>query len=128
MSPGPVGNASDTRARCVNGTVQKLSENNHSLFSAIAAVKWIRGELIGRGTYGRVYLALSMAKGKSQLVAVKQVDSPQVIRDESDQCQATFVHSVERVSKLLVDLNHRHIVQYLGFEECFVDYSRVMNM
>ncbi|KAG1755851.1 kinase-like protein, partial [Suillus lakei] len=93
-----------------------------------AAVKWIRGELIGRGTYGRVYLALSMTTGKSQLVAVKQVDSPQVIRDESDQCQATFVHSVERVSKLLVDLNHRHIVQYLGFEECFIDYSRVMNI
>lgn len=105
-----------------------MSENNYSLFSPIAAVKWIRGELIGTGTYGRVYLALSMAKGKSQLVAVKQVDSPQVIRGESDQCQATFVHSVERVSKLLVDLNHRHVVQYLGFEECFVDYSRVMNM
>lgn len=105
-----------------------MSENNRSLFSPTAAVKWIRGELIGRGTYGRVYLALSMTTGKSQLVAVKQVDSPQAIRDENDQCQATFVHSVERVSKLLVDLNHRHIVQYLGFEECFVDHSRVMNM
>ncbi|KAG1874586.1 kinase-like protein [Suillus subalutaceus] len=111
MSPRHAGNTSDTRAHCVN-----------------AAAKWIRGELIGRGTYGRVYLALSMTTSKSQLVAVKQVDSPQVIRDESDQCQATFVHSVERVSKLLVDLNHRHIVQYLGFEECFVDYSRVMNI
>jgi serine/threonine protein kinase len=132
MSPGPAGNASDTRARRVNGTVQKLfetvAENKGSLFSPTVAVKWIRGELIGTGTYGRVYLALSMTTSKSQLVAVKQVDSPQVIRGESDQCQATFVHSVERVSKLLVDLNHRHIVQYLGFEECFVDYSRVMNM
>lgn len=114
MSPGPAKNASDTRAR--------------RRVNAAAAVKWIRGELIGRGTYGRVYLALSMTTSKSQLVVVKQVDSPQVIRDENDQCQATFVHSVERVSKLLVDLNHRNIVQYLGFEECFVEYSRVMNI
>ncbi|KAG2146674.1 kinase-like protein [Suillus clintonianus] len=110
MNPGPAGNISNARARRVD------------------AVKWIRGELIGKGTYGRVYLALSKTTGKSQLVAVKQVDSPQVIRDENDQCQATFVHSVERVSKLLVDLNHRHIVQYLGFEECFIEYSRVMNI
>lgn len=114
MNSGPAKNASDTRAR--------------RRVNAAAAVKWIRGELIGRGTYGRVYLALSMTTSKSQLVAVKQVDSPQVIRDENDQCQATFVHSVERVSKLLVDLNHRNIVQYLGFEECFVEYSRVMNI
>ncbi|KAJ8595314.1 kinase-like protein [Rhizopogon salebrosus TDB-379] len=94
-------------------------------------VKWIRGELIGKGTYGRVYLALSVVAGKSQLVVVKQVDSPQVLRDESDQRQARFVHSVERVSKLLVDLKHRHIVQYLGFEECFADSDdcpRVLNI
>ncbi|KAG0705513.1 kinase-like protein [Suillus ampliporus] len=111
MKPGPAANVPDAQARRVD------------------ALKWIRGELIGKGTYGRVYLALSMTTGKPQLVAVKQVDSPQVIRDESDQCQATFVHSVARVSKLLVDLNHRHIVQYLGFEECFVDYEpRVVNI
>lgn len=92
------------------------------------AVRWIRGEPIGKGTYGRVYLALCITRGKPQLVAVKQVDSPQVLRDESDQRQARFVHSVERVSRLLVDLNHPHIVQYLGFEECFADCSRVLNM
>ncbi|OAX42926.1 kinase-like protein [Rhizopogon vinicolor AM-OR11-026] len=94
----------------------------------VDAIRWIRGEPIGKGTYGRVYLALSISTGKPQLVAVKQVDSPQVLRDESDQRQARFVHSVERVSKLLVDLNHPHIVQYLGFQECLGDYSRVLNI
>jgi serine/threonine protein kinase len=110
--------------------IVEIVSTNRSVVAA-TTVKWIRGELIGKGTYGRVYLALSVVAGKSQLVVVKQVDSPQVLRDESDQRQARFVHSVERVSKLLVDLKHRHIVQYLGFEECFADSDdcpRVLNM
>jgi len=116
-------------ARRVNGMFRSCRNvgTAHSVVT-LTAVRWIRGELIGKGTYGRVYLALSLSTGQPQLVAVKQVDSPQVLRDESDQRQARFIHSVERVSKLLVDLNHRHIVQYLGFEECFGDDSRVLNM
>ena len=36
--------------------------------------KWVKGELIGKGTYGRVYLALNATTG--EMIAVKQVELP----------------------------------------------------
>lgn len=43
----------------------------------IATFKWVRGELIGRGTYGRVYLALNATTGEMiDPVAVGRNDLP----------------------------------------------------
>ena len=36
--------------------------------------KWVKGDLIGKGTYGRVYLALNATTG--EMIAVKQVEMP----------------------------------------------------
>ncbi|KAH7910883.1 hypothetical protein BJ138DRAFT_1151938 [Hygrophoropsis aurantiaca] len=77
--------------------------------------KWVRGELIGKGTYGRVYLALNATTG--EMIAVKQVEIPTTASDKSDQRQANFVQALKMESETLKDLDHPHIVQYLGFEE-----------
>ncbi|EIN14140.1 kinase-like protein [Punctularia strigosozonata HHB-11173 SS5] len=77
--------------------------------------KWVRGELIGRGTYGRVYLALNATTG--EMIAVKQVEIPRTLSDKEDTRQVSVVEALKSESETLKDLDHPHIVQYLGFEE-----------
>ncbi|KIK46447.1 hypothetical protein CY34DRAFT_76097 [Suillus luteus UH-Slu-Lm8-n1] len=77
--------------------------------------KWVRGELIGKGTYGRVYLALNATTG--EMIAVKQVEIPITASDRKDNRQMSFVQALKMESETLKDLDHPHIVQYLGFEE-----------
>ncbi|KAG5733729.1 MAP kinase kinase kinase mkh1, partial [Termitomyces sp. T112] len=77
--------------------------------------KWVRGELIGRGTYGRVYLALNATTG--EMIAVKQVELPRTASDKSDSRQINVVQALKMESETLKDLDHPNIVQYLGFEE-----------
>lgn len=77
--------------------------------------KWVRGELIGKGSYGRVYLALNATTG--EMIAVKQVEMPTTPSDKNDSRQANFVQALKMESETLKDLDHPHIVAYLGFEE-----------
>jgi mitogen-activated protein kinase kinase kinase len=81
----------------------------------LATFKWVRGELIGRGTYGRVYLALNATTG--EMIAVKQVETPQTASDKNDSRQISVVQALKLESETLKDLDHANIVQYLGFEE-----------
>ncbi|KAG6885854.1 hypothetical protein C0993_008817 [Termitomyces sp. T159_Od127] len=83
--------------------------------SNTATFKWVRGELIGRGTYGRVYLALNATTG--EMIAVKQVELPRTASDKSDSRQINVVQALKMESETLKDLDHPNIVQYLGFEE-----------
>lgn len=80
-----------------------------------AIFKWVRGELIGKGTYGRVYLALNATTG--EMIAVKQVEIPRTASDKEDTRQVSVVEALKSESETLKDLDHPHIVQYLGFEE-----------
>ncbi|KII92237.1 hypothetical protein PLICRDRAFT_103206 [Plicaturopsis crispa FD-325 SS-3] len=77
--------------------------------------KWVRGELIGRGTYGRVYLALNATTG--EMIAVKQVEMPRTTGDKNHLRQVNVVEALKLESETLKDLDHPNIVQYLGFEE-----------
>ncbi|KAK0506336.1 MAP kinase [Armillaria luteobubalina] len=77
--------------------------------------KWVRGELIGKGTYGRVYLALNATTG--EMIAVKQVEIPRTASDKNDSRQVTVVQALKLESETLKDLDHPNIVQYLGYEE-----------
>jgi mitogen-activated protein kinase kinase kinase len=88
---------------------------NDVFFFLLATFKWVRGELIGKGTYGRVYLALNATTG--EMIAVKQVELPQTASDKNDSRQHTVVQALKMESETLRDLDHPHIVQYLGFEE-----------
>lgn len=50
-------------------------------------------------------------------MAVKQVEAPQTASDLNDSRQAAVVQALKSESETLKDLDHPHIVQYLGFEE-----------
>lgn len=78
-------------------------------------MKWVRGELIGKGTYGKVYLALNMLTG--EVIAVKQVELPRTESERNDSRQITVVQALKMESDTLRELDHPNIVQYLGFEE-----------
>ena len=74
----------------------------------------MRGELIGKGTYGRVYLALNATTG--EMIAVKQVEIPRTASDKEDSRQVTVVEALKSESGTLKDL-YADILSYLGFEE-----------
>ncbi|KAK5945457.1 ATP binding [Knufia obscura] len=74
---------------------------------------WMKGDLIGEGSFGSVYLALHAITG--ELMAVKQVELPDVGKGtESDKKKQTMVNALKLEIELLQGLHHPHIVQYLG--------------
>lgn len=85
---------------------------------------WIKGELIGKGTYGKVFLALNVTTG--EMMAVKQVDVPRT--GFANKEMKDIIDALLLEVKTMKDLDHPNIVQYLGFEEVgntyllFLDY------
>ena len=75
-------------------------------------VKWMQGALIGQGSFGSVFLALHTVTG--ELMAVKQVEMPSKTNTEMDKRKESMVAALKREIYLLRDLQHPHIVQYLG--------------
>lgn len=74
------------------------------------AIRWRKGELIGCGAYGRVYMGMNLDSG--ELLAIKQV----LIAANSsskDKAQA-HIQELEEEVKLLHNLSHPNIVRYLG--------------
>ncbi|WWC68103.1 uncharacterized protein I206_102024 [Kwoniella pini CBS 10737] len=79
-----------------------------------STVNWVKGELIGKGSYGRVYIALNVTTG--DMMAVKQVELPVSETDRTDSRQLSMVKALRDEIGLLRDLEHRNIVAYLGYE------------
>ncbi|KAM7278017.1 hypothetical protein ACFE04_005151 [Oxalis oulophora] len=71
--------------------------------------QWKKGKLIGRGTFGSVYVATNRDTGA--LCAMKEVD---VIPD--DPKSAECIKQLEQEIKVLRHLKHPNIVQYYGSE------------
>lgn len=76
-------------------------------------VQWIRGKLIGKGSFGRVYLAFNVATG--EVIAVKQVEIPKTASDLLNEQQHDMVEALYQEIMMLKDLDHENIVQYLGY-------------
>ncbi|KAL1923627.1 uncharacterized protein VTP21DRAFT_8607 [Calcarisporiella thermophila] len=74
-------------------------------------LKWMKGALIGRGSFGDVYLGLNAISG--ELMAVKQVEIPQVNSATKERKKA-MLDALQLEISLLKDLHHENIVQYLG--------------
>lgn len=76
-------------------------------------VKYMKGALIGQGSFGSVYLALHAVTG--ELMAVKQVEMPSTSgASQIDQRKTNMVEALKHEIGLLRDLKHKNIVQYLG--------------
>ncbi|XP_059633020.1 mitogen-activated protein kinase kinase kinase 5-like isoform X2 [Cornus florida] len=71
--------------------------------------QWQKGKLIGRGTFGTVYIATNRETGAS--CAMKEVD---LIPD--DPKPAECIKQLEQEIKVLRQLKHPNIVQYYGSE------------
>ncbi|KAF8625807.1 hypothetical protein AX15_005194 [Amanita polypyramis BW_CC] len=74
------------------------------------ANKWIKGALIGAGSFGKVYLGMDAATGF--LMAVKQVELP-TGSGPNEERKKSMLSALEREIELLKNLQHENIVQYL---------------
>eukprot|EP01018_Ginkgo_biloba_P003009 Gb_36743 [translate_table: standard] len=78
--------------------------------SSPRTIRWKKGEVIGCGAYGRVYMGMNLDSG--ELLAIKQV----LIAANNlskDKAQA-HIQELEEEVKLLRNLSHPNIVRYLG--------------
>ncbi|KAL6655647.1 hypothetical protein ACP70R_006473 [Stipagrostis hirtigluma subsp. patula] len=73
-------------------------------------IRWRKGELIGCGAFGQVYLGMNLDSG--ELLAVKQVliGSSNATREKAQ----AHIKELEEEVKLLKNLSHPNIVRYLG--------------
>ncbi|KAL8133005.1 mitogen-activated protein kinase kinase kinase 3-like isoform X2 [Apium graveolens] len=71
--------------------------------------KWKKGKLLGRGTFGHVYLGFNSESG--QMCAIKEV---RVVAD--DQTSKECLKQLNQEITLLSQLSQRNIVQYYGSE------------
>ncbi|EAS30536.3 STE/STE11 protein kinase [Coccidioides immitis RS] len=90
-----------------DGLADFLAGNNFS------NKNWMKGSLIGEGSFGSVFLALHAITG--ELMAVKQVELPSATKGtEFDNKKTTMVNALKHEISLLQGLQHPNIVQYLG--------------
>jgi mitogen-activated protein kinase kinase kinase len=93
-------------------------EEDHALNSFLAGNSfennsWMKGDLIGEGSFGSVYLALHAVTG--ELMAVKQVELPNVAQGtEIDKKKNNMITALKQEIDLLQGMQHTNIVQYLG--------------
>lgn len=73
-------------------------------------LRWMKGALIGAGSFGSVFLALNALTG--ELMAVKQVEMPSAGKEDAR--KKSMVEALQREIELLKDMQHPNIVQYLG--------------
>lgn len=71
--------------------------------------QWLKGKLLGRGTYGSVYEATNRETGA--LCAMKEVDLT-----PDDPKSAECIKQLEQEIRVLRQLKHQNIVQYYGSE------------
>lgn len=91
------------------GNVQHIKPERQPTF------KWMRGQLIGKGTFGRVYLGMNTTTG--ELLAVKQVEVNPKIQNADPAKIREMVKALDQEIDTMQHLDHVNIVQYLGCEK-----------
>lgn len=76
----------------------------------VSSIRWRKGELIGCGAFGQVYMGMNLDSG--ELLAVKQVSI--AANSASKEKTQAHVRELEEEVKLLKNLSHPNIVRYLG--------------
>ncbi|KAH8840477.1 hypothetical protein MCOR27_007562 [Pyricularia oryzae] len=76
--------------------------------------RWFKGQLIGKGTYGRVYLGMNATTG--EFLAVKEVEvNPRAAAGDKKRMKE-LVAALDQEIETMQHLDHVNIVQYLGCE------------
>ncbi|KAJ7240795.1 kinase-like domain-containing protein [Mycena rebaudengoi] len=81
--------------------------------SVIQRFKWVRGELIGKGTRGRTYLGLNATTG--EMMAVKQMAKTSV--SSSGASRSLSVPDLRTQVERMQALSHPNLLEYFGLEE-----------
>ncbi|TQS39251.1 hypothetical protein Golomagni_00223 [Golovinomyces magnicellulatus] len=79
-----------------------------------ATFRWFKGQLIGKGTYGRVYLGMNATTG--EFLAVKQVEISGKAAGNDKEKMREMVAALDLEIDTMQHLDHANIVQYLGCE------------
>ncbi|XP_073046277.1 LOW QUALITY PROTEIN: mitogen-activated protein kinase kinase kinase NPK1-like [Primulina eburnea] len=72
-------------------------------------IRWRKGELIGCGAFGRVYMGMNIASG--ELLAVKEFA---IGNNNASKKTQEYIRELEKEVDLLKNLSHPNIVRYLG--------------
>lgn len=75
-------------------------------------LKYLKGAMIGQGSFGTVFLALHAVT--AELMAVKQVEMPTNSGTAMDAKKNNMIEALKHEISLLRDLKHDNIVRYLG--------------
>ncbi|KAF9916754.1 hypothetical protein BX616_002900 [Lobosporangium transversale] len=92
---------------------QGIYQNPQS--GTIKTFQYLKGGLIGRGSFGRVYHAFNL--DTCEMIAIKEVDLPQTLSERNCDRLKTSVEALFSEMEVLKDLDHENIVQYLGFAQ-----------
>ena len=76
-----------------------------------APISWQRGQMLGAGSFGRVYFGLNSLSG--ELMAVKQIS---YTPGQSTEATRQAAQALQREVRLLQSFSHPNIVRYLGVE------------
>ncbi|KAF2129818.1 kinase-like protein [Dothidotthia symphoricarpi CBS 119687] len=94
--------------------LETIPQDNIPLPQRQPTFKWMKGQLIGKGTFGRVYLGMNITTG--ELIAVKQVEvNAKAAGSDKDKIKE-LVKSLDQEIDTMQHLDHPNIVQYLGCE------------
>ncbi|KAI9822430.1 MAG: hypothetical protein M1827_000149 [Pycnora praestabilis] len=96
----------------VVGRLQTVSKD--TLPKRQPTFKWFKGQLIGKGTYGRVYLGMNATTG--DFLAVKQVEVNHKAAGQDKDRVKEMVAALDQEIDTMQHLDHVNIVQYLGCE------------
>ena len=89
------------------------SSNGNNL-KRTATFRWFKGQMIGKGTYGKVYLGMNATTG--EFLAVKQVQVSAKAANGDKNKMKELVAALDGEIDTMKDLDHENIVQYLGCE------------
>ncbi|KAK4176475.1 hypothetical protein QBC36DRAFT_8198 [Triangularia setosa] len=90
------------------------SNSRDSIPKRQTTFRWFKGQLIGKGTFGRVYLGMNATTG--EFLAVKEVEvNPKAAQGDKKKMQE-LVAALDQEIDTMQHLDHVNIVQYLGCE------------
>lgn len=98
-----------TSSHSSNRRSTEVTSPNAIKSKAKRVIRWQKGELLGEGGFGKVFLGMHTDTG--ELIAVKQVTIPRENADASAK-----VTALQKEIELMQDLDHENIVRYLGSE------------
>ncbi|KAK0302742.1 mitogen-activated protein kinase kinase kinase [Friedmanniomyces endolithicus] len=91
-----------------------VQHGNKQISERQSTFKWMRGQLIGKGTFGRVYLGMNATTG--ELLAVKQVEVNPKVPNADPSRVRDMVKTLDMEIDTMQHLDNANIVQYLGCE------------